>query len=97
MKEAVAEITESVMRNPDALQLFSRLEEKGEYTLGHALDVSVYMSTFGRFLEMDHDDIVTLGYLGLLQDIGKLVITSYSIHYTKLYDRFPSTRAPPPT
>ncbi|MCG6952323.1 MAG: HD-GYP domain-containing protein, partial [Betaproteobacteria bacterium] len=74
MKEAVAEITDSVMRNPDALQLFSRLEEKGEYTLGHALDVSVYMSTFGRFLEMDHDEIVTLGYLGLLQDIGKLKV-----------------------
>ena len=74
MKEAVAEITASVMRNPDALQLFSRLEEKGEYTLGHALDVSVYMSTFGRFLEMDHDEIVTLGYLGLLQDIGKLKV-----------------------
>jgi cyclic di-GMP phosphodiesterase len=72
VKEAVADITESVLRNPDALQLFSRLEEKGEYTLGHALDVSVYMSTFGRFLEMDHDEIVTLGYLGLLQDIGKL-------------------------
>ena len=70
--EAVTEITESVLRNPDALQLFSRLEEKGEYTLGHALDVSVYMATFGRFLEMEHDEVVMLGYLGLLQDIGKL-------------------------
>jgi HD-GYP domain-containing protein (c-di-GMP phosphodiesterase class II) len=74
IKAAVTELTESVLRNPDALQLFSRLEEKGEYTLGHALDVSVYMTTFGRFLEMDHDEILTLGYLGLLQDVGKLKV-----------------------
>ncbi len=72
VKESVTGITESVLRNPDALQLFSRLEEKGEYTLGHALDVAVYMTTFGRFLEMEHDQVIMLGYLGLLQDIGKL-------------------------
>jgi HD-GYP domain-containing protein (c-di-GMP phosphodiesterase class II) len=74
VKAAVTDITESVLRNPDALQLFSRLEEKGEYTLGHALDVAVYMTTFGRFLELDHDEVVILGYLGLLQDIGKLQV-----------------------
>ena len=72
VKESATSITESVLRNPDALQLFSRLEEKGEYTLGHALDVAVYMTTFGRFLEMEHDEVIMLGYLGLLQDIGKL-------------------------
>jgi HD-GYP domain-containing protein (c-di-GMP phosphodiesterase class II) len=74
VKEAVSGITESVLRNPDALQLFSRLEEKGEYTLGHALDVAVYMTSFGRFLEMEPDDVILLGYLGLLQDIGKLKV-----------------------
>ena len=72
VKAAVVEITESVLRNPDAMQLFSRLEQKGEYTLGHALDVAVYMTTFGRFLELERDAVIMLGYLGLLQDIGKL-------------------------
>jgi len=72
LHEAVSGIAESVLRNPDAALLFSRLQEKGEYTHSHALDCAIYMTAFGRFLEMSHEDIVLLGYLGLLQDIGKL-------------------------
>lgn len=72
LHEAVSGITESVLRNPDAALLFSRLQEKGDYTQSHALDCAIYMAAFGRFLEMSHEDIVLLGYLGLLQDIGKL-------------------------
>jgi len=69
---AVFSMTDSVLRNPDALLLFSRLREKGEYTQSHALDVAVYMVAFGRFLQMERDDIAMLGYLGMLQDIGKV-------------------------
>jgi HD-GYP domain-containing protein (c-di-GMP phosphodiesterase class II) len=72
VEQAVFSMTDSVLRNPDALLLFARLKEKGEYTLSHALDVAVYMIAFGRFLQMERDDIALLGYLGLLQDIGKL-------------------------
>jgi HD-GYP domain-containing protein (c-di-GMP phosphodiesterase class II) len=72
LHEAVSLITESVLRNPDAMLLFSKLWEKGDYTQSHALDCSIYMAAFGRFLEMSRDDIVLLGYLGLLQDVGKV-------------------------
>jgi HD-GYP domain-containing protein (c-di-GMP phosphodiesterase class II) len=71
LHEAVSLVTESVLRNPDAMLLFSKLWEKGEYTQSHALDCSIYMAAFGRFLEMSREDIVLLGYLGLLQDVGK--------------------------
>ena len=71
LREAVGLVTESVLRNPDAMLLFSKLWEKGDYTQSHALDCSIYMTAFGRFLEMSRDDIVLLGYLGLLQDVGK--------------------------
>jgi HD-GYP domain-containing protein (c-di-GMP phosphodiesterase class II) len=70
--EAVSGITESVLRNPDAMLLFTKLSEKGDYTQSHALDCSIYMTAFGRFLEMSRDDILLLGHLGLLQDIGKV-------------------------
>jgi HD-GYP domain-containing protein (c-di-GMP phosphodiesterase class II) len=70
--EAVNGVTESVMRNPDALLLFTQLKEKGDYTQAHALDSSVYMTVFGRFLEMSREDIALLGHLGLLQDVGKV-------------------------
>jgi cyclic di-GMP phosphodiesterase len=72
IKSAVTSMTESVLRNPDALLLLSQLRKKGEYNESHALDVSIYMITFGRFLELAPAQIEFLGYLGLLQDVGKL-------------------------
>jgi HD-GYP domain-containing protein (c-di-GMP phosphodiesterase class II) len=69
---AVTSMTESVLRNPDALLLFSQLRAKGEYSEAHALDVSVYMITFARFLQLERPRIEFLGYLGLLQDVGKV-------------------------
>ena len=72
LRSAVTSMTESVLRNPDALLLFSQLRAKGEYTESHALDVSIYMITFGRFLQLEPGQIEFLGYLGLLQDIGKV-------------------------
>ena len=72
LHEAVSVVTESVLRNPDAMMLFSQLREKGDYTESHALDCSMYMAAFGRFLDMSRDDITLLAYLGLLQDVGKV-------------------------
>ena len=72
VEQAVNSMTESVLRNPDALMLFTRLREKGDYTHEHALDTAVYMTTFGRFLELPVERISLLGYLGLMQDVGKL-------------------------
>ena len=72
VSEAVSGLTESVLRNPDAMLLFTQLKQKGDYTQSHALDSSVYMTVFGRFLEMSPEDIALLGHLGLLQDVGKV-------------------------
>ncbi len=73
---AVSAMTESVLRNPDALLLFSQLRAKGEYSEAHALDASIYMITFGRFLQLERPQIEFLGYLGLLQDVGKVRLSS---------------------
>jgi HD-GYP domain-containing protein (c-di-GMP phosphodiesterase class II) len=72
VNEAVTRVTESVLRNPDAMLLYTQLQQKGGYTQSHALDTSVYMTTFGRFLEMSREDITLLGHVGLLQDVGKV-------------------------
>ena len=72
VRSAVNAMTESVLRNPDALLLFAQLRAKGDYAESHALDVAVYMITFGRFLQLEPGQLEFLGYLGLLQDIGKV-------------------------
>jgi HD-GYP domain-containing protein (c-di-GMP phosphodiesterase class II) len=70
--EAAAQITESVVRNPDAMSLLIKLQEKGGAALSRAVEVSVMMTIFGRFLQLPHERLEILGMLGLLQDVGKL-------------------------
>ena len=70
VKEAVSNMTDSVVRNPDAMLLLAKLKEKGGHTLDRALGVSIYMITFGRFLQLPREQLDLLGMLGLLQDIG---------------------------
>ena len=72
VKEAVSSMTDSVVRNPDAMLLLAKMKEKGEHTLDRALGVSIYMITFGRFLHLPREQLDLLGVLGLLQDVGKV-------------------------
>jgi len=71
-QEAASQITESVVRNPDAMALLIKLQEKSGATLSRAAEVAVMMTIFGRFLQLPQDRLEILGMLGLLQDVGKL-------------------------
>jgi len=71
-KQAVNEITDSVVRNPDAMMLLVTLRDKAEETLNRATQVSVYMTVFGRFLQLEREHLEILGLIGLLQDVGML-------------------------
>jgi len=75
-REAVTQITDSVVRNPDAMMLLVKMREKGAQTANHALQVSVYMTVFGRFLQLPRDRIEVLGLVGLLQDVGTLKLSA---------------------
>jgi HD-GYP domain-containing protein (c-di-GMP phosphodiesterase class II) len=72
LKYSITRLTDSVVRNPDALLLFSQLREKSEAAHARALQVGIYMIIFGRFLKLAREELELLGLLGLLQDIGKL-------------------------
>ncbi len=72
IKTAVAKTTESIVRNPDALVLFSKLKERSSYLVGRATNVSIYMISFARFLGLSPEDIEKAGMAGLLQDVGNL-------------------------
>jgi len=71
-KQAVNEITESVIRNPDAMMLLVTMRDKAEETLNRSTQVSVYMTVFGRFLQLERERLEVLGLIGLLQDVGML-------------------------
>src|SRR5215218_3251806 len=67
VKESVTRLTDSVVRNPDAMLLVTRLREKSAAAHARALQVSIYMIVFGRFLELAREEAeifkrhVTLG------------------------------------
>ncbi len=71
IKDSVTRLTDSVVRNPDAMLLVSRLREKSAEAHARALQVSLYMIVFARFLELQREELELLGLLGLLQDVGK--------------------------
>jgi HD-GYP domain-containing protein (c-di-GMP phosphodiesterase class II) len=71
VKESVTQLTDSVVRNPDAMLLVTRLREKSAAAHARALQVSIYMIVFARFLELAREELELLGMVGLLQDVGK--------------------------
>jgi putative nucleotidyltransferase with HDIG domain len=73
-KRVVGELTESVIRNPDALTCFTQLKRKDEYTALHSLRVCILALAFGRHLGLDRDMLQVLGIGALLHDIGKVKV-----------------------
>ena len=71
LTSAVTSMTASIQRNPDAMMLLNTLRQKGSYELGRAMDTSILMITFGRFLQFPKDRLEVLGLAGLLLDVGK--------------------------
>jgi HD-GYP domain-containing protein (c-di-GMP phosphodiesterase class II) len=72
VEEIVDDMVESIVRNPDALMWISRLREQDIGTYGHGLQVSVYLTAFGRHLGFPKSHLAILAQVGLLLDIGKI-------------------------
>jgi len=66
----VRSMTESVLRNPDALMCFAQLKHKDEYTAQHGLRVCVLALILGRHLGMPREQLEVLGLGSLLHDVG---------------------------
>ncbi len=73
-KKVVAQLVESVLRNPDALVWLTQLKNQDEYTALHSIRVCILALTFGRHLELPPEHLNILGIGALLHDIGKLKI-----------------------
>ena len=81
-KQIVAQIVESIIRNPDAFAWLTRLKTSDSYTYKHCLDVCVLASTFGRHIGLPKEDLSKLGLAALLFDIGKLKLPQELLNKT---------------
>src|SRR5207237_4646033 len=52
IKESVTRLTDSVVRNPDAMLLVTRLREKSAEAHARALPLSIYLIVIARFLHL---------------------------------------------
>lgn len=69
--EQVRQVAEGVARNPEAILWLTRLKGTDNYSYDHALDVSVHLMVFARFLSLPNPQVECLGMAGLMQDVGK--------------------------
>jgi HD-GYP domain-containing protein (c-di-GMP phosphodiesterase class II) len=70
----VAEISDSVFRNPDALVSLARLKTHDDYSFMHSVAVCALMVALGRQLGLDEQACRDAGHAGLLHDIGKALM-----------------------
>ncbi len=69
--EAVEDMVGAVIENPDALMWVARLREEDIHTYNHAVRVSLYLVALGRHLGFPKDELMHLGMIGMLADVGK--------------------------
>ena len=70
----VAEISDSVTRNPGALISLARLKTADDYTFMHSVAVCALMVALARQLNLDDEQTRLAGMAGLLHDLGKAAI-----------------------
>lgn len=73
-KKVVADMVESIIRNPDAMVVLTQLKNADEYTALHGLRVCILAVTFGRHLDMTREELNLLGIGALLHDVGKMKV-----------------------
>ncbi len=74
VNHVVTDMTDSVLRNPDALTSLSRLKRFDEYTFFHSVNTALLAMSLGRALALEPAVLHQLGVGTLLHDIGKTKI-----------------------
>ncbi|MDP2246905.1 MAG: HD-GYP domain-containing protein, partial [Nitrosomonadales bacterium] len=79
-KDLLADIVNSIIRNPDAMLLIRQLKDLDDLTYHHAMDVSIMLVSFGRQLGLPKKELNEIALGGLLHDIGKSRVPSEIIN-----------------
>ena len=74
VSQVVENMSDSILRNPDALTSLTRLKSFDEYTFFHSVNTSALALSVGRHLGYERAPLLQLGTGMLLHDIGKTMI-----------------------
>lgn len=76
IRREVIPIILRLTNDQNLFNLISDLQQKDDYTYTHNLAVSVFASSFGKWLKLSENEVQTLTIAALLHDIGKMKIPS---------------------
>ncbi|MEO8156707.1 MAG: HD domain-containing phosphohydrolase [Betaproteobacteria bacterium] len=68
----IESMVDSIVDNPDALLLLTRLRQSDSSSYDHAIEVAIFMLAYGRQMGFPREELSLLGLAGLLLDIGKI-------------------------
>jgi cyclic di-GMP phosphodiesterase len=71
IKTSVKRMTDSIIRNQDALLALGQIRQKSNYSFDHAINTCILALSFGKWQKLDHETIINLGTAALLHDIGE--------------------------
>lgn len=74
IKEITHLTTEAIFENPDALACIINIRKKDEYLLEHSTSVSILMSIFSRYLNVNMSTAKELSIGAFLHDVGKIKV-----------------------
>jgi len=72
--ELVVDISNSIIRHPDAMISLVRLKTSDEYTFMHSVAVCALMIALARQLNLPPEMVLQAGIAGLMHDVGKAAI-----------------------
>jgi HD-GYP domain-containing protein (c-di-GMP phosphodiesterase class II) len=70
--EVADELVESMIETPDAMLWVARMRDRQQSTYQHCLKVALYLIALGRQMGFPRADLVRLGQIGMLADVGKI-------------------------
>ncbi|NWB85699.1 HD-GYP domain-containing protein [Pseudomonas gingeri] len=70
----IAEISDSLMRHPDALISLARLKTSDEYTYMHSVAVCALMMSLAYRLNLPEGLVKEAGMAGILHEVGKMMV-----------------------
>ena len=73
-RQMVEDISDSVLRSPNALINLARIKNADEYTFMHSVAVCALMVALARQLGLDERQTRQAGFAGLFHDVGKALI-----------------------
>lgn len=72
IRHSVETITQSIIRNPDAMMLMTNMKAMDDYMVTHSLNVCILSLIFARFMGIHEDNMIDLGMGALLHDVGEI-------------------------